>query len=154
MGFLKVIKGIFDGITKPIDVLNDWATEPLKRWGNNREQENKDKELQRDLRKQEFQADMEIKKQTEIERRNAETRQWEENQDAERKIRLQESQTELQIRMQTEIDRLNAETRQWEEDQDAARRIKLLDAFKKYQMELMDMNTNAVPSAAAASSES
>ena len=144
MGFLRVIKGIFDGITKPIDVLNDWATEPLKRWGNNREQENKDKELQRDLRKQEFQADMEIKKQTEIERRNAETRQWEENQDAERKIRLQESQTELQIRMQTEIDRLNAETRQWEEDQDAARRIKLLDAFKKYQMELMDMNTNAV----------
>lgn len=144
MGFVRVLKDVFKGITAPIDVLTNWAEEPLKNWENKRDQENKDKELERDIRRQTLQSELEIKTQTEIERRNAETRQWEENQDAARKIEMQKTQTELQIRMQTEIDRLNAETRQWEEDQDAARRIKLLDAFKKYQEELMDMNTNAI----------
>ena len=39
---------------------------------------------------------------------------------------------------------MRAETRQWEEDKEAARRIKLLDAFKKYQEELTNLNTNAI----------
>lgn len=107
MGFSSVVKGIFKSVNAPFDILADWATEPLKRWENKREQENKDKDVQREI---------------------------------ERTVGVEKVRTDLQI----QIDRMRAETRQWEEDQDAARRIKLLDAFKKYQEELMALNTNAI----------
>lgn len=111
MGFSSVVKGIFKSVNAPFYILEDWATEPLKRWENKREQGNKDRDVQREI---------------------------------ERTVGVEKVRTDLQIKMQTQIDRMRAETRQWEEDQDAARRIKLLDAFKKYQEELMALNTNAI----------
>ena len=111
MGFSSVVKGIFKSVNAPFSILEDWATEPLKRWENKREQENKDRDVQREI---------------------------------ERTVGVEKVRTDLQIKMQTQIDSMRAKTRQWEEDQDAARRIKLLDAFKKYQEELMALNTNAI----------
>ena len=107
MRFSSVVKSIFESVNAPFDILASWATEPLKRWENKREQGNKDRDVQREI---------------------------------ERNVGVEKVRTDLQI----QSDRMRAETRQWEEDQDAARRIKLLDAFKKYQEELMALNTNAI----------
>ncbi len=111
MGFASTIKSVFKSINAPVDILYDWATEPLKKWDNEREQANKDRDVQREIEKQ---------------------------------VGVEKVKTDLQVKMQTQIERMMAETRQWEEDQDASRRIKLLEAFKKYQEELMNLNTNAI----------
>ena len=50
----------------------------------------------------------------------------------------------LEIRMQTEINRINAETEEWQKDQQVERGKKILEAIKKYQKELMELNTNGI----------
>lgn len=122
MSFATFVKDMFKGVTAPIDILQDWAEEPLKRWENNRTQANLDRDVER-----------EIKKQTGVEEVKSRLKREE-----------AEHESNLHIRMQTEIERLNAQTRQWEADQDAARRIKLLDAFKKYQAELVELNNSSI----------
>ena len=92
MGFSSVVKGIFKSVSAPFDILEDWATEPLKRWENKREQENKDRDVQREIERtvgvEKVRTDLQIKMQTQIDSMRAETRQWEEDQDAARRIKL------------------------------------------------------------------
>lgn len=51
MGALKTVSAILKACGGPIDILEDWAREPLKRWENEREQVNRDREVEREIRK-------------------------------------------------------------------------------------------------------
>lgn len=99
MGVTSVIGKVFKTVTGPLGVLEDWAKEPLKRWENNRQQQNADREVERRIREQ-----------TGVESVKSQLRREE-----------AEHQTELEIRMQTEIARINAETEQWAKDEEFKR---------------------------------
>lgn len=96
MGFIvSALKSIWKVVSGPTDILSDWAEEPLKRWQNAREQKNKDNDLRREIESQiavkrfesdkrmeeeTHHADLEIRMQTEINRINAETEEWQKDQ--------------------------------------------------------------------------
>ena len=52
MGFISVVGKVFKGLTGPLGILEDWASEPLKRWENERNQNNRDREVERQIRMQ------------------------------------------------------------------------------------------------------
>jgi len=122
MAFVKFAKGVFKMVTGPLGVLEEWAQEPLRKWEFKRQEEAKDRDLQR-----------EIKRQTEAQRIQSEIAKDEAS-----------HKTDLEIRMQTEINRINAETEEWQKDKQLERQTKVLDAIKKYQKELMELNTNTI----------
>ena len=122
MTFVKFTKGVFKMVTGPLGVLEEWAQEPLRKWEFKRQEEAKDRDLQR-----------EIKRQTEAQRIQSEIAKDEASHKA-----------DLEIRMQTEINRINAETEEWQKDKQLERQTKVLDAIKKYQKELMELNTNTI----------
>jgi hypothetical protein len=122
MAFVQFAKGIFKMVTGPLGVLEEWAQEPLRKWEFKRQEEAKDRDLQR-----------EIKRQTEAQRIQSEIAKDEASHKA-----------DLEIRMQTEINRINAETEEWQKDKQLERQTKVLDAIKKYQKELMELNTNTI----------
>ena len=96
---MAIIGKIFKAVTSPLGVLEDWATEPLKRYENKRQQENADREVERRIREQ-----------TGVE-------------SVKSKLRREEAdhQASLEIKMQTDIARINAETEQWVKDEEFAR---------------------------------
>ena len=115
MGF---ISGVFKALTAPGEILTGWATEPLKRWENKREQENKDRDAKR-----------EIKKQTGVKEVHSRLKREEASHEA-----------ELQIKMQTEIDRIKAETVVWEKDENIRQGKEILDAITSFYKELKALN--------------
>lgn len=110
MGVTSVIGKVFKTVTGPLGVLEDWAKEPLKRWENNRQQQNADREVERRIREQ-----------TGVESVKSQLRREE-----------AEHQTSLEIKMQTDIARINAETEQWAKDKEATRAKELNEALMKY----------------------
>lgn len=106
MGVTSVIGKVFKTVTGPLGVLEDWAKEPLKRWENNRQQQNADREVERRIREQ-----------TGVESVKSQLRREE-----------AEHQVSLEIKMQTDIARINAETEQWAKDKEAARSKELAEA--------------------------
>ena len=122
---MGIFKTVWRAITGPLGVLEDWAEEPLKRWENKREQENKDREVEREIRRS-----------TGVETVKSENRMKEAKQ-----------QAELEIRMQTEIKRINAETEQWIKDQELERFKDLNDAifdFNSKQSKLLIETANEI----------
>lgn len=115
---MAIIGKIFKAVTSPLGVLEDWATEPLKRYENKRQQENADREVERRIREQ-----------TGVE-------------SVKSKLRREEAdhQASLEIKMKTDIARINAETEQWVKDEEFARNKELMAAameFRKQSSELM-----------------
>lgn len=122
MSYIQFANKVIKIAAGPLGILEDWAMEPLKRWENKREQENKDNDVRR-----------EIERQSGVEKAMSEIR-----------MKENEHSADLQIRMQTEINRINAETEQWKKDKEFERGKKILEAIEKYQKELMELNTNAI----------
>ena len=122
MSYLTIAGKIFKGITSPLGILEDWANEPLKRWENEREQKNRDREVER-----------EITKKTGVKKVESELRRQE-----------AEHETRLKIRMQTEIERINAETEQWAKDQEFQRMKDLAEAVTHYRQCLADLQLNII----------
>ena len=106
MGVTSVIGKVFKTVTGPLGVLEDWAKEPLKRWENNRQQQNADRAVERRIREQ-----------TGVESVKSQLRREE-----------AEHLVSLEIKMQTDIARINAETEQWAKDKEAARSKELAEA--------------------------
>lgn len=119
MGFFGAIWKV---VTGPLGVLEDWAKEPLKRWEHKRQEESKDKDVEREIRRATGVEEAKARMQKE----------------------LAKNQAELQIRMQTEINRVNAETEQWTKDQEFERMKKVAEAVSNYQERLMDLNLRTV----------
>lgn len=122
MGVLSFVGKIFKTMTGPLGVLEDWATEPLKRWENKREQDNLDRDVERKIREQTGVESVKSKLKREEAELNA----------------------NLQIRMQTEITRINAETEQWTKDKEFQRMKDVADAVVNYRERLMELQLNAI----------
>ena len=110
MAFVQFAKGIFKMVTGPLGVLEEWAQEPLRKWEFKRQEEAKDRDLQR-----------EIKRQTEAQRIQSEIAKDEASHKA-----------DLEIRMQTEINRINAETEEWQKDKQLERQTKVLEQLVRW----------------------
>lgn len=119
---LKLISQIFKDLGSPVDILEDWAREPLKRWENDRQQRNKDADVERNIRQQ-----------TGVENVKSEIRQKEAEQKA-----------NLKIRMATEINRINAETEQWTKDKDFALQKDVTEAVIRYKERLTEIQVGMV----------
>lgn len=122
MGILATVGKVFKVITGPLGVLEDWAKEPLKRWENKREQDNRDREVEREIRKQ-----------TGVETVKSKLRQEE-----------AKHQADLEIRMKTEIERINAETEQWTKDQEFRRMKDVAEAVAQYRERLTDLQLKTI----------
>jgi len=140
MGILSAVGKVFKVVTGPLGVLEDWAKEPLKRWGNKREQENQDKAVERELRmktgEEQIKSQMrqeEARQQAELEKTKSELRMKEEEQKA-----------NLQIRMQTEINRINQETEQLAKDKDFERMKNVAEAVVRYRERLTELQLNTI----------
>lgn len=122
MGAFKIVNAILKTCGGPIDILEDWAREPLKRWENEREQVNRDREVEREIRKQ-----------TGVETVKSELRKQE-----------AEHNANLEIRMQTEIKRINAETEQWVKDKEFQRMKDVAEAVTHYRERLTVLQLNTI----------
>lgn len=112
------VTNILKAISEPAAILYDWATEPLKRWANNRAQANLDRDVER-----------EIKKQTGVS-------------EVQSRLRREEAEfnTDLQIKMQTEIDKIKAQTEVWKKDQDLRQAKEIINAVEEYQVHLQKLH--------------
>lgn len=122
MSILSAVGKVFKTISGPLGILEDWATEPLKRWENNRDQANLDRDVEREIRRQ-----------TGVETVKSELRRQE-----------AEHNTNLEIRMQTEIARINAETEQWTKDQEFQRMKDVAEAVTHYRERLTELQLNTI----------
>lgn len=142
MGFLNIVKGLGSALASPLRVLEGWATEPLKRWENERDQANKDRDVERKIRQE-----------TGKEKALSQIRRQEAQEASElRRIEAEEN-ANLQIRMQTEVNRINAETEQWTKDQEFKRMKAVADAVIEYKMKLTELQTNTISTVASMSIE-
>lgn len=121
---MSFISSVWKALTAPGNILTDWAAEPLKRWENKREQENKDRDVER-----------EIKKQTGVEEVHSRLKREEASHEA-----------ELQIKMQTEIDRIKAETAVWEKDENTRQEKEILAAITSFIKDLKALNDEGLSS--------
>ena len=119
MGFFGAIWKV---VTGPLGVLENWANEPLKRWEHKRQEDSKDRDVEREIRKATGVEEVKARLQKE----------------------LAQNQADLQIRMQTEINRVNAETEQWTKDKEFERMQKVAEAVSHYQERLMELNLRTV----------
>lgn len=122
MGILATVGKVFKVVTGPLGVLEDWATEPLKRWENERDQKSRDRQVERNIREQ-----------TGVETAKSELRMKEAN-----------HKVDLEIRLKTEIERINAETEQWKKDKEFERMKDVADAVAHYRERLTELQLNTI----------
>lgn len=122
MGILAAVGKVFKAVTGPLGVLEDWATEPLKRWENERDQKNRDREIERIIREE-----------TGVDTVKTELR-----------IKEDKHKADLEIRMQTEINRINAETEQWTKDKEFERMKDVAEAVPRYRERLVELQLNTI----------
>lgn len=122
MGFLSAVGNVFRVLKGPVDVLVDWANEPLKRWENDRNEANKDRDVERDIRRQ-----------TGVEKVKSQLRMEE-----------AKAQADLEIKMKTEIQRINAEAEQWTKDQEFQRMKDVAEAVCHYRERLTQLQLNTI----------
>lgn len=113
---------IWKAVTSPLGILDEWASEPLKRWEHKRNEESKDRDVERHIREQVGVEEAKARLQSE----------------------LDENRASLEIRMQTEINRINAETEQWTKDKEFERMHRVADAIAQYQERLTELNIRTV----------
>ena len=121
MNFLNMFDKLDDIIYKPIELITDWAHEPLK---------------SRDHKRKEQSADNELKR--EIERKTAKQKIA-----SEIKMKERELEADIEIKKETEVVRIIAELEEWKKDQDFKRMKDVSEAVAKYQKALTQLNVDA-----------
>lgn len=124
MNSITVLKKIVGIISDPVDILTDWAREPLKRWEHKRNQDALDKTLQREL----------------------EAKTYEKKLDSELRTKEAEQSAIMDVYRQTEVIRIVAEIEEVKKDKHIERMKATSDAIRKYQQELVRINTDAIQS--------
>ncbi len=122
MTILKMFDKLDDIIYKPIELITDWAKEPLRRWEYGRREEDADNRLKR-----------EIERETAVNKIESEINRAE-----------KEHEVNLSIKKETEVRRIIAEIEEWRSDQDFNRMQAVSEAIMKYQHELTKLNVNAM----------
>ncbi len=111
-----------DVLLSPINMMRNWAEEPLKVYEHQRQEASKDKDVKRAIER-------EVGVQVAL---------------SEQKMKEQESSTNLKIKRETEIVRIIAEIEQLKKDKEFERMKMVSDAMMEYQNELTRVNVEAV----------
>lgn len=111
-----------DIIYKPIELITDWAREPIKARDHKRKEQSADNELKRD-----------------IERKTAEQKIA-----SKIKMKEREKEADIEVKKETEVVRILTEIQEWKKDQEFNRMKAVSEAISKYQKKLMQLNVNAV----------
>lgn len=118
---LKMFDKVDDIFYKPIELITDWAREPLKAREHKRKEQSEENKSKRDIE-----------------------RSIEEQKTAS-KIKMEERRQEadIAIKKETEVVRIIAEIEEWKKDQEFNRMKAVSEAVSKYQKELTQLNVNA-----------
>ena len=117
-----VLSKLGDVLKSPVNMMCNWAEEPLRRAEHKRQEESKDKEVQRV-----------IESQVGVEKALSNQRMQE-----------NEFSTDMKIKRETEIFRIINEIEQLKKDKEFERMKKVSDAMMEYQKELTRINVEAV----------
>ncbi|MDE2724370.1 MAG: hypothetical protein OXI59_13435 [Gemmatimonadota bacterium] len=120
MNFLNMFDKLDDIIYKPIELITNWASEPLKSREHKRREQSADRELQR-----------------EIERKTAKQKIT-----SEIKMKERELEANIEIKKETKVVRIIAELEEWKKDQDFKRMKDVSEAIIKYQKALTQLNVD------------
>ncbi len=132
MKLLDMFDKLDDIIYKPIELVTDWAREPLEVRDHKRKEQSADNALERELKKNE--REKEVASEIKIREKEAAS---------EIKIKEQEREADIAIRKETEIVRIITEIEALKKDRDFNRMKDVSEAISKYQKELTKLNVNA-----------
>ena len=146
MSFLSAVGGIFKAITAPLGVLDDWAREPLKRWENAREQANRDRDVERDIRRQtgvdRVQSELrqeEARQQSEL--RQEEARQQRDLETHKSELRQEEARQQSKLRQEEARQQRDLETHKSKLRQEEARQQCDLEIRMRTEVERINAET-------------
>lgn len=122
IGAGTAIAKLGDVLLSPINMMCNWAEEPLRRYEHDRQEESKDKDVQRAIERE---VGVEIAL-------------------SEQKMKEQELSTNLKIKRETEVFRIITEIEQLKKDKEFERMKMVSDAMMEYQKELTRINVDAV----------
>jgi hypothetical protein len=122
IGAGTAIAKLGDVLLSPINMMCNWAEEPLRKYEHDRQEESKDKDVQRTIERE---VGVEI----------ALSRQ---------KMKENELSTNLKIKRETEVVRIITEIEQLKKDKEFERMKMVSDAMMEYQKELTRINVDAV----------
>ena len=122
MGLLNIVGKLGNILVKPIEVLTDWAQEPLRRWEYNRKELSADNELRRT-----------------IELKTAEHRIFSDIQ-----MRQKEHEVNLNIKKETEVAKIFFEIEELKKDKQFKRMKDVSEAIISFQKELTKLNVDAI----------
>lgn len=121
-GILNFIGKLGSVVTDPFDVLKDWASEPLKRWEHDRNEESRKHAHQREMDK--MLAEEKIR--------------------SELRMKEEQAKVELDIQRETGILRITAEIEELRKDKQLERMKLASEALVHYQSEMMHLMTDIV----------
>ncbi len=121
-GAATVLSKLGDILLSPVNMMCNWAEEPLKRADYKRQEESKDKDVQREIERQ-------IGVETGL---------------SDQKMKELELSTNLKIKRETEIVRIITEIEQLKKDKEFERMKMVSDAMMEYQKELTRINVETV----------
>ena len=133
MKFLDMFDKLDDIIYKPIELITDWAGEPLRTREHKRKEQSADNELKRD-----------IERKTAKERVASEIKMKDRKIASEIKMKEREREADIEVKKETEVIRIIAEIQEWKKDQEFNRMKAVSEAISKYQKELTQLNVDAV----------
>ena len=122
IGGATVLSKLGDILLSPVTMMCNWAEEPLRRAEYKRQEESKDKDVQREIERQ-------IGVETGL---------------SDQKMKELELSTKLKIKRETEIVRIISEIEQLKKDKEFDRMKLVSDAMMDYQKELTRINVDAV----------
>jgi hypothetical protein len=115
---LNMFDKLDDIIYKPIELVTDWAKEPLRSFEHKRIQDAEEQKLIRD-------KDL-LEKESEI------------------KLKEKEKEFEFQIRKETEVIKILTEIEEWKKDEEFRRNKDISEAIIKFQQDLQKINRDAI----------
>jgi hypothetical protein len=148
MAFWSKLLGMFDKlddiIYKPIELVTDWAEEPLRNWEHQRSKEREEHNLKLEIERQNLQHKLEQERQNNDLQRKIKEETEKTKIDAEIARLNKTHETELQIKKETEVVRIIAEIESLRKDQDFQRMKAVSEAIIKFQQELTHLNVDAI----------
>ena len=128
MSWWTMITKLESVITKPVELMTDWAKEPLRKWEFERQMEQKEGESELRMREKDHETDIQIKIETGKQRVESELRMKEEG-----------HKSDLHIKKETEIVRILQEIEDLKKDKQFERMKATSEAILKYQKELSNI---------------
>ncbi len=173
MNFLDIVSKVGSLLSKPLEIIANYAEEPIRRWEHQRYEQSQDNALHRDIERQTAKARIysEIQRQDrehqaqlqrQAEREKAALEERRENQFIAGQIAVQRAQAEVamqmreheitmrarerehEMRLHVEKTRLIAEIEEWKKDKQFERMVAVSEAIMRFQTELTQLNLESI----------